>query len=441
MSPESRRLRAGLAVLAAALTLAAGACGEDEQPLRIGVVVDCVGINRSFQDAELSGAQLPLIERGARPGGREARDGIKGAEVAGRPVELVTGCTEVNEFSVLTRELRRLAEDEDVDAIVAAGSGPDGVIMRDVAREHPEVVFLPAVHGAREVTLRRPARNVFRFAADYGQGMSGLATYAYRRLGWRRAAIVLGNWDSGWLSRDAFVAEFCSLGGTVSAEIALEVLEGPARVAEVPHDVDGVAVLVGQYFRPAEFINRLARRVGDPARRMVVGPGVVDDPELLRATAPALAGVAASSHVDPPRMREYLRAYERAYPGASAAIARHELVSGYRDAMEALLRAFEHADGSTVRLPRELARLRIGLLGGPVLLDDSRQAVATTSLVRIYPATNGSARPALAPMDKVGAVDRSVGGLLSDSLSPSHPPAECRRGHRPPPWAGQIGTR
>ena len=61
--------------------------------------------------------------------------------------------------------------------------------------DHPEVVFLPVVHGAREVTLRRPARNIFRFAADYGQGMAGLASYAYRRLGWRRAAVVLGNWD------------------------------------------------------------------------------------------------------------------------------------------------------------------------------------------------------------------------------------------------------
>jgi hypothetical protein len=83
MSPESHGLRAGLAALGVALILAAGACGEDEQPLRIGVVVDCVGINRSFQHAELSGAQLPLIERGARPRDRLAQDGITEVEVAG----------------------------------------------------------------------------------------------------------------------------------------------------------------------------------------------------------------------------------------------------------------------------------------------------------------------------------------------------------------------
>ena len=94
MSPESRGIRAGLAALGAALTLVAGACGEDEQPLRIGVVVDCVGINRSFQDAELSGAQLPLIERGARPGGREARrrnHGCRGCRPAGRARDRLHG--------------------------------------------------------------------------------------------------------------------------------------------------------------------------------------------------------------------------------------------------------------------------------------------------------------------------------------------------------------
>jgi hypothetical protein len=288
MRSERRGLRARMALLGAALALAAGACGEDEQPLRVGVVVDCVGISRSLHDAELSGAQLPLIERGARPHGRRARDGITRVDVAGRPVELVPGCTEAFEFSMLTRELRRLAEVEHVDAIVAAGTGPDEVVLRDVARRHPEVVFLPVVHGPREVTLRRSAPNVFRFVGDYGQGVAGLATYAYRRLGWRRAAVVHSNWDAGWLGRDAFAAEFCSLGGTVTKQIAVEVPFDPAGrdVRRVPRDVDGVAVFAGQFFGPTEFLKQLARRVADPAREIVVGPGVVDEPGLLQATAP-----------------------------------------------------------------------------------------------------------------------------------------------------------
>jgi branched-chain amino acid transport system substrate-binding protein len=419
------------------------ACGESERPLRIGVVVDCVGISRSLHDAELSGAQLPLIELGARPRGRRARDGVTRVDVAGRPVELVTGCTEAFEFSMLTRELRRLAEVEHVDAIIGAGTGPDEVVMREAARSHPGIVFLPIVHGPREVTLRRTARNVFRFAGDYGQGVAGLATYAYRRLGWRRAGVVLGNWDAGWLSRDVFTAEFCSLGGTVSDQVAVDFPFDPAGrdVRRVPSDVDGVAVFAGQFFGPTGFLKRLARRVADPAREIVVGPTVLDDPGVLQATAPALAGVAGSSHVDPPLMRDYLRSYARAFPGASQPIARSEAVTGYRDAAEALLTAFERADGDTDRLPAELARLRIDLLGGPVRLDRRGQAVASTALVRIQPEVSRNEEPLLTRLRTVRGVDQSIGGLLSPSLSPSNRPIACRRGHPRPSWAWRAALR
>ena len=68
--------------------------------------------------------------------------------VSGRRVELVPGCTEVYEFSTLTTELRRLVELEHVDAIVAASGGADQIVLRDVARRYPGVIFLPVVHGS-----------------------------------------------------------------------------------------------------------------------------------------------------------------------------------------------------------------------------------------------------------------------------------------------------
>ena len=418
------RPRACLAALAVALSLGMPGCGEDERPFRVGVVVDCVGIARSFEGAELSGAQLPLIERGARRRGTRPTAGITSAEVGGRPVEIVKGCTEAFEFSTLTRELRRLAEVEHVDAIIAASTGADEVVLRDVARAHPDVVFLPVAHGPREVTTPRPARNIFRFAGDYGQGVAGLATYAYRRLGWRQAAIVLADWDAGWLARDAFVAEFCALGGTIAKHVAAPTFDPGGRdVRRVPRDVDGVAVFAGQFFGPARFLQRLARRADDPAREILVGPGVTNDPGLLRATAASLDGVAGSSYVDPGRMRSFLRAYARAFPGTPVDVAGSELVTGYRDAMEALLQSLERADGENARLKRELGGLRIDLLGGPVRLDDHRQAVVSTSLVRI----GAGADPVLTPMLRKDSVDQSIGGLLDSSLSPSDRPAACTR--------------
>jgi ABC-type branched-subunit amino acid transport system substrate-binding protein len=414
-------------LLAALLSLLIGACGGDEKrPLRIGVVVDCVGINRSLQNAELSGAQLPLIERGARRRGGQPQDGVTAVDVAGRAVELVPGCTEAFEFSMLNTELRRLVEVERVDAIVAAATGVDQIVLRDVARRHPKVPFLAVVHGPRQATLSRRAPNLFRFSGDHAQGVAGLATYAYRELGWRRAAIVLGNWDVGWEGRDGFATEFCALGGEVADQLALDFFDPAGRdVAKVPDDVDGVAVFASQFFQAAGFLERLARRAGDPAREIVVGPALTDDPAVVAATHGALSGVTGSSYVDGTRMRAYLRAYRRAFPGARTSVASGELVTGYRDSVEALLRALARAGGSTTRLPAELGRLRIGLLGGPVHLDEHGQAVITTSLVRI-----GSPRP----LRHIRGVDQSLGGLLPRSLTPADRPVGCEH-RRPPPWA------
>ena len=212
-SPRSRRRVAG--------------CGGTE-PMRIGLVVDCMGVQRPLKAAEESGAQLPLLERGGRRDG----DGLATATVAGRPVELVPACTESLGYSILTRELRRLAEDEHVDAVVAAATGPDEIVLRDVARTHPGVSFVALAHGPREVTLQDPAPNLYRFVADYGQGVAGLATYAYDTLGWRRAAIVDAAWVIGWPHRDAFAAEFCALGGGVTDQIGIPVLDPAGRDAE-----------------------------------------------------------------------------------------------------------------------------------------------------------------------------------------------------------------
>jgi branched-chain amino acid transport system substrate-binding protein len=430
-----------LRALALTLTVAAGGvvtgCGNAKPVFKIGVVADCTGINRSLHDAELSGAELPLITRGAHLKGRLAGDGITSVDVAGRSVKLVPGCTEVYEFSVLTAELRRLVEREHVDAVIAAGSGADEIVMRDLAHKYPGVVFLPVVHGPREVTLQRQAPNVFRVVGDHGQGVAGLATYAYRRLGWRRAAVVLANWDTGWGDRDAFVAEFCSLGGRVTSQLSLDVFDPAGKdVARVPRDVDGVAVFSPQFNQPAGFLRRLAERYENPARRIVVGPSVTDDPVLLRAAGGALGGVTGTSYNDAAEMSAYLHAYARAFPGAPAGVSRSDLVTGYRDAVESLLQGLESADGNSKRLRAGLAGLRTDLLSGPVRLDADRQAVVSTSLVRIKRPVAGQAQPALAHLGTIRGVDQSVGGLLAPTQTPSDRPARCRRGQKPPPWSG-----
>jgi ABC-type branched-subunit amino acid transport system substrate-binding protein len=316
-----------------------------------------------------------------------------------------------------------MAELEHVDALVAGAGGADQVALREVARRYPRLAFVGVVHGPREATLRRPAPNLFRFGADEAQGVAGLGDYAYRELGWRRAALVLGNWDAGWDARDAFAAEFCARGGRLAGQLSPDFFD-PAGgdVDAVPRDVDGVAVFATAFFGPAGFLKRLAARTGDPARGILLGPGIMGDPAMLRSVGPGLEGVTGSAYDHPARVRAYLRRYSRAFPGLSREVASTELVTGYRDAVEAVVVALERADGDPARLATGLRAARPELLAGRVRTDRNGQAVVAPALVRV---TRGSR---LEEIGRLPLVDQSLGGLLPATLRPDSDPVECRSG-------------
>lgn len=431
-----RRERWCCAAVLAALALGVASCGgSDERPFRIGVIVDCQGAYRALRDIELSGAQLPLMARGATRAGSEPSAGLRAVDVSGRKVELVQGCSESGELAALTQVARLLVEREHVDAVVEGGVFTiDGIALREIARRYPAVPFVAAADGPREVTLEGTPASIYRVAADYSQGAAGLATYAYRRLGWRRVAVASEEWVAGWGAETAFVRELCALGGRVVRRVSLAPGGPPNDPAKVPQDVDGVAVLASRNAVTPEYLRALARRIGAPARRLVLGPEITADTELVGAAGPRLRGVVGASYAPPeggsPDVRAYVRAYGRANPGAQSGEALNPLVVGYRNGVEALLQAFEHAGGALSADRHELRSaldgLHTRLLGVPVRLDAHRQAVVSATLVRIGDPT---------PLQTVGGVDQSIGGLVPDDYLPSEAGQACRRA-TPPQWAG-----
>lgn len=428
------------AALAVTLVLLVAACGGGGQrPLRIGVVVDCVGAFRALQDQELSGAQLPLIVRGARTAGRRPSDGVHRVDVAGRPVEIVRGCSESGAFTTVTQVARQLVEGDHVDVVVVGGPiSVDGIPLRDIARRYPDVAFMAAANGPREVTLQRPAANVYRVSADLGQGVAGLATYAYRDLGWRRVALVMDDWVVGWEAETTFVREFCALGGRMVGRVAvLGAKSPPAIVAAIPRRADGVAVLGSLVSVTPDLLTALARR---GPRSLVLGPDVIGDGNLVRGVA-GLDGVIGAAYAPAgarsPTVKAYLRDYAGAYPGAPPGEPRDALVMAYHNAVEGVLDAFERVHGDLSdgrrRLRDQLGHLRADLLGVPVRMDDHRQAVVSTSLVRLgRPLASGV--PSLADVRTIPGIDQSVGGLVPIAYQPSSAGQACRRAP-PPPWA------
>ena len=365
------------AVALAGLVLAAAACGSDRSVVRIGVLSDCQGPFRGFQDVQLSGAELPFLRRGASLVGTAPSGGVTAIEIGGRRVELVQGCQEAGEHTVFIEEARRLLETEKVDAIVGGAS----VVARDLAHRYPDVPFVATFWDEQEVTLRRPAANLFRFQPDYAQQAAGFGTYAYRTLGWRRAAVLAGDQTGGWAGTAAFTAEFCALGGRVVASRYRRLFAPDPDVVDdaLRSRPDGVAVFLNFLDSPAEVLGPLARRLDDPARQLLLWA-----PDPRGRAAPAGPRAEAER-----RRRDELASVDRAVARAS-------------------------------RLPRELPRL---LSGPAAVLATTRSCSGTTtpSKQRSRPSSASTAPTS----ERVFCV--SSGGCGSTSLAASSPSTATAR--------------
>jgi hypothetical protein len=432
MSRERWRYVAAIAAVALGL----GGCGgSGERPLRIGVIVDCQGAFRALRDVELSGAQLPLMTRGADRKGRGPSDGLTAAHVDGRPIELVRGCSESGELAALTQVARLLVERMDVDVVVEGGVfSVDGIALREVARRYPDVPFVAAADGPREVTLQGSPASLYR-------GRRRLRT-GRRRTGELR------------LSRARVAAHRGSRGGLGVRLGRRDGLRARVLLARRPRRGAGP---VGSR-RPTERSRARAARRRRRGRAGVGHRGHARVPARAGAAhgrAGAATGARAGDHgrrrAAPGRRPEPTGGRRRLVRAAGRRIARRALLparvrarqprgAGRRGAEPAGDELPQRGRGGAAGVrarPRELSRnrhelrtalgrLRTRLLGVPVRMDVHRQAVVSTTLVRVGDPTAAQT---------VDGVDQSIGGLVPVDYVPSEAGQACRRAP-PPRWAG-----
>jgi branched-chain amino acid transport system substrate-binding protein len=441
---RSKKLLLVPALAAVALLTVAVDHGQSARAaFRIGVLVDCTGIGAETHDWSLAAAELPLLEHGGRLAGKGPASGVRAATIAGRRVELVEGCSESGVYGRLITETRQLVEIDHVDAVVGAFGWSDGMVFRELARRYPTVPFVLAGSFAREATTHAPAPNLYRFTPDIEQEQAGLATYAYKTLGWRTAATVSEQTANGWGATAAFAAEFCALGGQVRRVWTPVFGAGGPLLRSVPPGVDGVIVLSHYgYGSPAAFIRSYIARHPDAPRSLLLSVWLYPPYQLPEYASlwPRLRGVVGriAGAPDPSSGGDvaYRKAFAAAFPGLPASVAGNLLVLPYYNAVEAVLQSFAQTGGETgkdrARLRSALASLRLATPEGPVRLDRNRQAIAPATLVRFDGTKPGL--PSFHPVRRIHAVDETLGGLLKASVSPSPAKTECRRA-APPPWA------
>jgi branched-chain amino acid transport system substrate-binding protein len=418
------------AVLSGALALMVSACGGSKpEPIAIGILSDCYGAFSSVHELVVASAELPLIERGATLSGRDPSDGIDGASVAGRPVELLVGCAAGSED--LLREARRLVEESGADVVVGPLFPHHGPIVRDYARLHPETTFVIQPSNAPEVTLTRPLANVFRFVPAAPQLAAGLGAYAYNELGWRTAATVGDDTPYGWGTVAGFVAEFCALGGRVVDRRWLTIGAPTAgAAAQLPASADGV--YVGGTIAPmADFVQSYAKRHPELSERLLADAVLLYDPQVV-AMAPGLVAAGGLPFQPTRATQAYASAFTEAFPAIPAVAALNPLAVPYNTGVEAVLIALERALGETGSpLMDELAQLELASPTGRIRLDGSRQAVAPNYLTQV--AKKGGAAP-FTTLEVVPGVEQTFGGYFKPGDAPSRTSPACVRG-KPPPWA------
>ncbi len=422
---------AGLFACATSM-LVAGCGSSTAQPFRISILSDCYGPAGGSHELNVASAELPLIGRGAKLLGREPSDGIGSVAVAGRRVALSVGC--VAGTTDVIPEARRLVEEEGAQAIVGPVDPAQGMALRQYARTRPETAFLIEPSAAPELTLTAPVRNVFRFTLDAAQSVAGLGGYAYRQLGWRKAAVVGDDVPYAWEEAAGFVAEFCALGGRIVDRVWIPLGTDPAAAAaKVPREADGV--YLGPAVSPmSAFLKRYASAGHDLSRQLVSSPGLLADAAVIPLAKGVVVG--GSPAVEPTQPeRAYLNSFESAFPTIPAKQALTGLSLAYAVGVEAALEALTRAHGTSGQpFLDALGALQLDSVLGRLRLDHNRQVVGPNYLSRVV--TDPKGKPTIRTVRVVPNVEQTFGGYFRPGDAPPSETSPACVERTPPSWAG-----
>jgi len=414
--------------------------------IKIGILSDCLGDFGSFFNDDLGGALAVLAAHyGGKASGPLPKDGMTGAVIAGKQINIVGfGCSD-STASKAIEETRRLVEQLGADIMIGPLSGDEGIAVANYAKTNqPNKTFLNGISGAQDATLKVQAPNFFRFNPDGAQWSSGLGAYAYNKLGWRTAAVIGDDYAFPYTSLAGFIAEFCAVGGNVTQRVwpPLGTTDYSSFVAQLnPTTYDGLFVGVGGAGL-ITFLKQYQQVNGSLKTQHIMGNTFWPDPQLLHAIGTPMVGAVAASGIAADDTSAQTTAYKNElaiYP-ATQKDAASVFTLGYWSAMTALGLALTAVNGdisgNQKALQTQLAKTVVDGPYGKISLDSNRQAVFDNWIVQITaPATSGG-DPGIHTILRIPNVDQTFGGFFSPTTpAPDRTNPTCTK-KTPPPWVG-----
>ena len=391
-----------------------------------------VGIQANADTDTLKIGVLATLEGAFEPLGRDALRGYELAtkefeESAGeRPIEAIIESTDGTPESVVAKA--RLLIERGASIVIGPLAGIEGIAIRDFAKSVPEVTFINGASAAQDATLRTPAENFFRFNPDSMQWIGGLGRYAYEEKDIETIVTVSEDYSLPYTQLMGFVLDYCAAGGRLldrhwvspGASDTTRLAEAIART-----ETDGLFLAMAPR-AAGKFLEAYGEAGGQAT---VVASSTTLSGSLLRsadATRPLLTGAISALPVsesdDNDEWKELTARYRESFPDAGPAPGLFALA--YYVNTKALLLALEETDGvlgdGHEDLREALAELSFDTpFGGPVALDENRQAVTDAFIVEVAEADGALT---LETVDVAEEVDQTF-GLPHDAFLALGPPS------------------
>ncbi len=215
----SRKLLTMVALaLVAPIALTACGGGDDEGPIKVGVLLPFTGAGAFLADSAWEGIQL-YFETEA------------GGEIEGRTVQLIREDTQVDAATGVSK-MRKLIEQDQVDVVIGPMFSHVGLAVKDmvIAAGIPQIYPVPGSLGEHCTSgcgpeSRNPAGEATRspliFRTDYDAELAQpqLSQPLFNERGYRSASWISFDYAAGHYITENFVSQYADLGGTTNDEL------------------------------------------------------------------------------------------------------------------------------------------------------------------------------------------------------------------------------
>jgi branched-chain amino acid transport system substrate-binding protein len=441
---------AAVAVIAAAYVATTATARSSATPIKVAVLSDCQGAFGSFDNQDLAGVVTAMVQfTGAKAKNpNKPRDGWTGGSINGHPVNLVgIGCSN-DRADTAIKETKRLMEQLGADVMIGPLSGDESIAVANYAKQHQTKTFVDGSAGAQDTTLKVRAPNFFRFNGDGAMWNAGLGDIAYRKLGWRTAAVVSDDYSFGWTSTAGFITDFCAAGGKVTKRVfpPLNTTDYSSYAQQLPTNVDGTFVAVGGAGL-IPFLKAYEQAHGPIAGKKFIGNlfwGTPGEFQQLgtRVSGAYVGGAGTAGDLNTPAAKAYNAQVGKTFKtippfGAAAPQASSTFTYGYYvntwGLIEGLKAVGGDLSGGQKKLQQAIGKVKLATPYGPLHLDKNRQAVINVFYQQLY---LKSGKLAIKTVGEVPSVDQTFGGTYSPSTpAPGRTFPKCIK--KKLPWQGK----